>query len=189
MSKVFSDWIHAGRKATVQELRAAKAYDLAESVATATPVVPEHLVTEREVLDLGGRSVVLIPVGPAHTDHDLVVAVPGSGAVFWGDLVEDGADPDFMGSYPLTWGQAVSTLLDSVEVGLASVHIPGHGSVMTRESVEEQCVSLIRLGDLLGEGIARGEDMPALVARAQVCGFGKMAVEAAAAQALLTSQG
>lgn len=188
MSEVFNEWVHGGRQATVQGLRAAKAYELAESVATATPVVPEHLVSEREVLDLGGRSAVLIPVGPAHTDHDLVVAIPGSGAVFWGDLIEDGADPDFTDSYPLTWGQAVSTLLDSVEIGLASVHVPGHGSVMTRESVEEQCVSLIRLGDLLGEGVARGEGIPALVARAQVCGFGKTALEAAATEALLTSQ-
>lgn len=188
MSKAFSDWVRSGRETTVQELRAAEAYELAESVATATPVVPEHLVTEREVIDLGGRSAVLIPVVPAHTDHDLVVAVPGSGAVFWGDLVEEGSDPDFVGSHPLTWGQAVSTLLDSFEVGLASVNIPGHGSVMTRESVEEQCVSLIRLGDLLSEGVARGEGIPALVARALVCGFGELAVEAAAAEALLTSQ-
>ncbi|WP_168582303.1 MBL fold metallo-hydrolase [Gephyromycinifex aptenodytis] len=183
----FTQWLREGRQATVAELREAGADELAQLVATATPVSPDHLVTQRQTLDLGGRSVTLIPLGPAHTDHDLVVAVPGSGAVFWGDVVEEGADPDFEGSYPLEWGQSLSRLLDSAEVGLAGVNVPGHGSVMTREGVEEQCVALIRLSEALRVGKERGADPAALVSAASVAGFGEPALEVAA-QAVLDPQ-
>lgn len=187
MPAAFAHWLEHERDDTVRMIRENAGDEFADLVAGATPVMPDRLVTSREVLELGNCSVVLIAVGPGHTDHDLVVAVPSSGVVFWGDLVEEGADPDFEGSHPLEWGRVVSDLLDSVEVGLARINVPGHGSIMTRERVEEQAVALMRLGALLGDGLDRGVGVEALVARTRPSGFGEAALEAAARAALARS--
>lgn len=177
-------WAAHGRAATVAEIRALGDEDLAVRVETAEVVPPDHLVDRRATLDLGGRLVQFLHAGPGHTDHDLVVAVPDAGVVFWGDLVEEGADPDFADSFPLTWGEAVSRLLETVEVGLARVMIPGHGSSMTREAVEEQCVALIQLADLLTRARPNAADLDDLAGALVGSGFGEDARVAAAAAVL-----
>ncbi|MGH3782587.1 MAG: MBL fold metallo-hydrolase, partial [Pseudonocardiaceae bacterium] len=70
------------------------------------PVVPEHLVTQDIDVDLGGRRVRLIHPGLGHTDHDIAVWSPDTGVLFAGDLVEQGADPDFTDAFPLEWPTA-----------------------------------------------------------------------------------
>ena len=42
-------------------------------------------------------------LGRGHTDHDIVIEVPGTDVVFGGDLVENGNVPFFNDGYPLEW--------------------------------------------------------------------------------------
>ena len=42
-------------------------------------------------------------VGRGHTDHDIVITVPGADVLFAGDLVEQGNVPFFGDGYPLDW--------------------------------------------------------------------------------------
>ncbi len=91
--------------------------------ALVRPVVPDHLVTEPVEVDLGGRRVMLFHPGLGHTDHDVAVWSPDTGALFAGDLIEQGADPDFTDAHPMDWPVAVTELL---RLGPRTV-VPGHG--------------------------------------------------------------
>ncbi|MGH3978499.1 MAG: MBL fold metallo-hydrolase [Pseudonocardiaceae bacterium] len=102
--------------------------------ARVRPVLPDRIVESRAELDVGGRSVLLTHLGRGHTDHDLVVHVPGAGVVFAGDLVEQGAPPVFEDAHPLEWPGTVTALLRL----RAGTVVPGHGEPVTPEFVVTQ---------------------------------------------------
>jgi len=58
-----------------------------------TGTVRTRTLEVRLGLDVGGRTVELIEVGPAHTPGDLIVHVPDARAVFAADVVCIGATP------------------------------------------------------------------------------------------------
>jgi glyoxylase-like metal-dependent hydrolase (beta-lactamase superfamily II) len=118
--------------------------DAADRVAEVEPVLPDHLVTHRATLSVGGRLVVLAHFGPGHTDHDLVVQVPDAGVVFAGDLVEQGAPPAFEDAFPLAWPTAVDGIL-----GLAPRTVsPGHGEPVDAGFVTGQRAELAVIAGL-----------------------------------------
>ncbi|MPZ65523.1 MAG: MBL fold metallo-hydrolase [Pseudonocardiaceae bacterium] len=108
------------------------------------PVVPDRVVAQRSELDLGGRQVVLAHLGPGHTDHDLIVAVPDAGVVFAGDLVEQAAPPAFEDAFPLHWPGTVSAMLALDVLTRWPTHskgptvVPGHGHPVDRRFVTTQ---------------------------------------------------
>jgi glyoxylase-like metal-dependent hydrolase (beta-lactamase superfamily II) len=106
----------------------------AEALAATDPPLPDHVVGDHVALDLGDRPVALRHLGRGHTDHDLVVAVPDARVAFAGDLVEQGAPPDFGDSYPADWPSTVDSLL---ELDL-SVIVPGHGDPVDPPFVRAQ---------------------------------------------------
>jgi cyclase len=76
-------------------------------------------------LDVGGRTVKLIEVGPAHTHGDLIVHVPDARVVF-------AADVAFVGSTPVMWAGPLEGwlhALDTIEALEPEVVVPGHGPV------------------------------------------------------------
>jgi cyclase len=76
-------------------------------------------------LDVGGREVRLIEVGPAHTPGDLLVHVPDAQTVFAADLL-------FVGVTPIIWVGPVENWiagLDRVAEMKPRVVVPGHGPV------------------------------------------------------------
>lgn len=112
--------------------------DWAEVVITA----PSRLITERETLVVGGRRVDLWPLGPGHTDTDLVVHVPDAGTWIVGDVVEESGPPMYgSGCFPLDWPDAVAGVLD--EVAASDVVVPGHGRPVTRDFVAGQLADLV----------------------------------------------
>ncbi len=129
-------WLAAGRlpdgRVLDPDLRDQVAYSarlraayLAELRALET-VEPEPFVDRRRTLDLGGRSVELVPLGPAHTAGDLVVRVPDAGVVAVGDLLEATAAPWIDGAASLVgWRDALGVLGDAPE----TVRVPAHGDV------------------------------------------------------------
>lgn len=101
------------RQAYLAELR-----DLRE-----TP--PDLTFRDRLTLHLGGRTVVLRHLGPAHTPGDIVVHLPGSGVVAVGDLLEEG--PLWLeGADVPGWAGALSELANLEN---ARVFLPSHGGL------------------------------------------------------------
>jgi cyclase len=86
---------------------------------------PTRTFSGRLELDVGGRKVELIEVGPAHTHGDLIVHVPDARVVF-------AADVAFIGSTPVMWAgprEGWLRALDTIEALEPEVVVPGHGPV------------------------------------------------------------
>jgi len=123
------------------------------------PVVPDHLVTNNVDVDLGGRRGRLFHPGLGHTDHDIAVWSPDTGVLFAGDLVEQGADPDFTDAFPLDWPTAVTELLGMTPRTV----VPGHGDPVTADFVAAQRDDLTALADLCRAVLAAELDRDAAV--------------------------
>lgn len=94
-------------------------FDMSGIVATP----PTRTFSGRLDLDIGGREVRLIEVGPAHTDGDVLIHAPEAGVVWTGDIV-------FVGGAPLVWTGPISRCIAAVDQILAlgaRVVVPGHG--------------------------------------------------------------
>jgi glyoxylase-like metal-dependent hydrolase (beta-lactamase superfamily II) len=113
---------------------------------------PDRSFEDHAVIEVGGREVELRFLGRGHTDHDAVILVPGTGVVFGGDLIENGAVPAFPDAYPLEWPDTVDRLAPLVE----RIAIPGHGDPGGADWVREQATALRVVADL-GTRIAAGE--------------------------------
>jgi cyclase len=86
---------------------------------------PDKTFSGSVELDVGGRAVELIEVGPAHTAGDVVVHVPDAGVVFAGDVL-------FIGVAPMMWAGPVGNCIAAID-RICSVQpslvVPGHGPV------------------------------------------------------------
>lgn len=133
------DLARGGAAQYAEALAWAGTHGLPREPEPVTPVVPDRTVPAE--IDLGGHRVLVTHPGPGHTDHDVVVWSPGTGVLFAGDLVEQGADPDFTDAYPLEWPAAVSTLL---RLG-PRVVVPGHGEPVNTGFVAGQRDALAAL--------------------------------------------
>lgn len=140
--------------------------EVAEQIRQSPLVVPDRLVDQAAVLDVGGRRVELRHLGRGHTDHDLVVVVPETGVVLAGDLVEQGAPPQFRDAHPLDWPATLDELL-----ALTTAHtvVPGHGDVVDRAFTRAQRDALRDLVQRATQGHAEGapaedvaQDLPEL---------------------------
>src|SRR5215210_425061 len=85
-----------------------------------------------ETLDVGGREVRLIQVGPAHTPGDLIVHVPDARVVYAADVLFVGATPVIWAGPVARWLAALDTLVDLD----AERYVPGHGPVSGRDAIE-----------------------------------------------------
>jgi glyoxylase-like metal-dependent hydrolase (beta-lactamase superfamily II) len=112
--------------------------------ALVRPVAPDHLVAKQAEVELGGRQVLLTYAGRGHTDQDIAVWSPDTGVLFAGDLIEQGADPDFTDAYPLDWPATVTELLQLSP----RVVVPGHGDPVDPTFVGEQRDELAGLADV-----------------------------------------
>lgn len=132
-----------------------------------TPTPATRSFTGEETLEVGGVSVDLIEVGPAHTPGDLFVHVPGVRTLFSGDLM-------FLGVTPVMWAGPVAGWtagLDRILEMDVDVVVPGHGPITDKDGVRA----------------VRGywETIDPLVRRAHGRG---LAVERAAQEVLLSRQ-
>jgi glyoxylase-like metal-dependent hydrolase (beta-lactamase superfamily II) len=133
--------------------------DLADDLREVELDPPDRSFEDQAFVEVGGRVVELRFLGRGHTDHDAVVLVPGTGVVFGGDLIENGAVPAFPDAYPLEWPDTIDRLAPLVE----RLAIPGHGDPGGPEWVRQQAAELRAVADL-GRRIAAGElDLEAAV--------------------------
>lgn len=139
-----ADGAEAQRTEWINHYRGLGDHETAAALAASPVVTPCTLVGAETTLDLGDRTVVLGHPGRAHTDHDLTVLVPDAEVLFAGDLVEQGAPPDFTDAYPLDWPAAIGRLRAT---GAATV-VPGHGDPVAPEFVATQHEELITVAGL-----------------------------------------
>lgn len=177
------------REQVVEHLRRTDREELAQTYLDTEIVLPFYLIEQDTELDLGGRSVHLLYGGRAHTDHDLAVAVPDAGVVFWGDLVEQGADPAMEDSFPLEWADTIADLLARPEVEGCVLHVPGHGDVVEEGFVVAQREQLAQLAGQLRESLREGvREVDALVAKTRGLGLQDTTLKDAAVRVLETRE-
>jgi glyoxylase-like metal-dependent hydrolase (beta-lactamase superfamily II) len=93
-------------------------------------------------LEVGGREVRLMEVGPAHTRGDLMVYVPDARVLFAGDVL-------FSGSTPVLWAGPVENCMAALDRILdmeVEVIVPGHGPLCGKEAVSRAREYLEYLG-------------------------------------------
>ncbi len=93
--------------------------------------LPTTTFTGRHTLDVGGRSVDLIEVGPAHTDGDILVHVPDAKTVYTGDIL-------FIGGTPIVWAGPLSNWVAACDLMLdmdIDTVVPGHGPLTDKAGV------------------------------------------------------
>ena len=144
----------------------------ADAIAASPVDPPDELVDDVATLSVGGRPVHLRHVGRGHTDHDLVVVLPDAGVLVAGDLVEEGAPPQFHDGYPLDWPGTLDAL---AELATGPV-VPGHGAVVDLGYVRAQRAEIAALADRAREGHADGR-APEDVAK-ELPYFGEQAADA-----------
>lgn len=146
--------------------------DAAASIEAVELVPPDEVVDDIATLTVGGRPVHLRHLGRGHTDSDLVLLVPDADLVLAGDLVEEGAPPQFGDGFPLDWPATLDALLPLVTGPV----VPGHGAVVDGAYVRAQRDELANLAELARQAHADGR--PAADAARDLPYFGEYAEQA-----------
>jgi glyoxylase-like metal-dependent hydrolase (beta-lactamase superfamily II) len=153
------DLARGGAAQHAEALAWSRAQRMPRNPALVPPVVPDHLVAAPVDVDLGGRRVRLTHPGLGHTDHDVAVWSPDTGVLFAGDLIEQGADPDFTDAYPLDWPCAVTELLRLSP----RIVVPGHGDPVDAAFAAAQRDQLADLAGLCRAVLAGESDVDGTV--------------------------
>lgn len=113
---------------------------------------PTRTITDRLVVDLGGRKVELLHVGPGNTNGDIVLWLPKERILATGDAVVSPTPYGFF-SHPARWSKSLQAMraLDPRTI------VPGHGEIMTDAAYVDALIDLMnfivaRVGALVAEG-------------------------------------
>jgi cyclase len=95
--------------------------------------LPSRRFTGELTLQVGGREVQLLEVGPMHTQGDILVYVPDAKTLYAGDAL-------FVGVTPVLWAGPLEhwiAALDKIlQMDINSI-IPGHGPITDKEGVHQ----------------------------------------------------
>ena len=131
------------RKATI----AAETPELAGQLDEVVIDPPDQTFKTDAMVEVGGREVGLRFLGRGHTDHDIVIPVPGTEVVFAGDLLENGSVPFYGDAYPIDWADTAAGLAALVAPG-SGVVVPGHGNHAGRAFADAQAASIAAVAAL-----------------------------------------
>lgn len=95
--------------------------------------LPTRTFERRLDVEVGGRQVELIEVGPAHTRGDTIAYVPDAAVVFTGDIL-------FIGGTPIVWAGPLSNWIAACDLMLGmdiETVVPGHGPVTDKHGIAE----------------------------------------------------
>jgi glyoxylase-like metal-dependent hydrolase (beta-lactamase superfamily II) len=82
-------------------------------------------------VEVGGRLVELVEVGPAHTRGDTIVFVPDAKTVYTGDIL-------FIGGTPIVWAGPLSNWVAACDLMLGmdvDTVVPGHGPLTDKAGI------------------------------------------------------
>jgi 2-keto-4-pentenoate hydratase/2-oxohepta-3-ene-1,7-dioic acid hydratase in catechol pathway/glyoxylase-like metal-dependent hydrolase (beta-lactamase superfamily II) len=95
------------------------------------------------VVDVGGRHVNLLDLGPAHTAADTVVHVPDAGVLYAGDLL-------FIGCTPIVWAGPISNWVAACDTMIAldaPTVVPGHGPITDPDGIRAVRGYIVHVAD------------------------------------------
>jgi glyoxylase-like metal-dependent hydrolase (beta-lactamase superfamily II) len=98
-----------------------------------TLTLPTRTFDGRLELDVAGRPVELIEVGPAHTRGDVIAYSPHDKTVFTGDIL-------FIGGTPIVWAGPLANWIAACDLMLGmdiETVVPGHGPVTDKSGVAQ----------------------------------------------------
>ncbi len=93
--------------------------------------LPTRTFEGRLEVEVGGRVVELIEVGPAHTRGDTIAVVPDAKTVYTGDIL-------FIGGTPIVWAGPLSNWVAACDLLLGmdvDTVVPGHGPLTDKAGV------------------------------------------------------
>lgn len=93
---------------------------------------PNHGFSGEYSMNVKGVDIVVMEVGPGHTDGDAMVYVPDQSAVYAGDIA-------FVGVTPVMWSGPLDNLVAALHKLLAlkaSVIVPGHGPLARPQDID-----------------------------------------------------
>lgn len=93
--------------------------------------LPTRTFDSRLEIEVGGRIIELIEVGPAHTRGDVIVFVPDAQTVYTGDIL-------FIGGTPIVWAGPLSNWVAACDLMLGmdiETVVPGHGPVTDKQGI------------------------------------------------------
>ncbi len=93
--------------------------------------MPSRTFNGRLDVDVGGRTVQLIEVGPAHTRGDTLAYVPDARVVYTGDIL-------FIGGTPIVWAGPLSNWVAACDLMLGmdiETVVPGHGPLTDKAGI------------------------------------------------------
>ena len=143
--------------ATVVSHERAKQRIVTEQVPTATP---QDTFSDRKTLQLGGKQIELIYLGPSHSDNLIVMRFPAERSVFAVDVVavkrlpyQDFPDADLDG---------LIATLKGIEAMDFDILAPGHGALGGKADVADHRRYLETLRDRVKAGLAAGKSVEEL---------------------------
>ena len=98
---------------------------------------------DRLTIEVGGRVVELLNLGPAHTAADSVVHVPDAGVLFAGDLL-------FIGCTPIVWAGPFANWVAACDAMIeldAPTVVPGHGPITDADGIRAVRGYLVHIGE------------------------------------------
>ncbi len=93
--------------------------------------MPTRTFTGRLDVEVGGRLIELIEVGPAHTRGDTIAYVPDAKTVYTGDIL-------FIGGTPIVWAGPLTNWVAACDLMLGmdlDTVVPGHGPLTDKAGV------------------------------------------------------
>ena len=97
-------------------------------------VLPSQIIDEREVLELGGRTIEILFLGRAHTGGDLVVHLPEEKILFMSEDYLNRVFPAMRSAYPSEWVE----MIEKAQAMDIDTYVPGHGFVDSSAVLEEE---------------------------------------------------
>lgn len=152
---------HSGGNAKLQALDAiavASEEARARMAAGNQSGLPNFTLDERATIHIGGKTVEIHRVPPAHTDGDVVVLFPDYGVLATGDIFANGPGTSAQlvdaagGGSAQSWPRAVA---EALELEFDTV-VPGHGLISTRADLEDYHERTLRFRDTLSELVSQG---------------------------------
>ncbi len=93
--------------------------------------LPTRTFEGRLDIEIGGRVIELIEVGPAHTAGDVIAYVPDSKTVYTGDIL-------FIGGTPIVWAGPLTNWINACDLMLGmdiETVVPGHGPLTNKSGI------------------------------------------------------
>ena len=153
---------HSGGNAKLQALNAlavASEEARARMVAVNQPGVPNIAVSDHATIYIGGKTVEIHHVAPAHTSGDVVVLFPAQRVLASGDIFANGEGTSAElvdhagGGSAKSWPKAVEGAL---KLDFDTV-VPGHGAVSTRADLQAYHERAERFSAVLTQMVKQGK--------------------------------